>query len=43
MSKGKDGQTLFDRMLSATARGLTSTTSVDWHLKKSKIKKTTLV
>ena len=29
----KDGQTLFHRTLSATARGPTSTTAVDWHLK----------
>ena len=29
----KDGQTLFHRILPATARGLTSTTAVDWHLK----------
>ena len=33
MLGGKDGQTLFHRILPATARGLTSTTSVDWHLK----------
>ena len=33
MSGGKDGQTLFHRILPATARGLTSTTAVDWHLK----------
>ena len=32
MSGGKDGQTLSHRILPATARGLTSTTSVDWHL-----------
>ena len=30
---GKDRQTLFHRILPATARGLTSTTAVDWHLK----------
>ena len=29
----KDGQTLFHRILPATARGLASTTAVDWHLK----------
>ena len=29
----KDGQTLFRETLPATARGLTSTTTVDWHLK----------
>ena len=33
MSGGKDGQTPFHRILPATARGLTSTTAVDWHLK----------
>ena len=33
MSGGKDGQTLFHRILPATTRGLTSTTAVDWHLK----------
>ena len=33
MSRGKDGQTLFHRMLSATAGRLTSTAAVDWHLK----------
>ena len=33
MSGGKDGQTLFHRILPATARGLTSTTAVDWYLK----------
>ena len=33
MSGGKDGQTLFQRILPATARGLTSTTAIDWHLK----------
>ena len=33
MSGGKDRQTLFHRILPATARGLTSTTPVDWHLK----------
>ena len=29
----KDGQTLFHRILPATARGLTSTNAIDWHLK----------
>ena len=29
----KGGQTLFHRIFPATARGLTSTTAVDWHLK----------
>ena len=33
MSGGKDGQTLFHRILPATARGLTSQTTVNWHLK----------
>ena len=33
MSGGKDGQTLFHRILPDTARGLTSTTAGDWHLK----------
>ena len=33
MSRGKDGKTLFHRIFPATARGLTSTTAVDWHLK----------
>ena len=33
MSGGKHGQTLFYRVLSATARGLTSKTAVNWHLK----------
>ena len=34
MAGGKDGQTLFHRILPPTARGLiTSTTAVDWHLK----------
>ena len=33
MSGGKDGQTLFHRILPATARGLTSKTAVNWHLK----------
>ena len=42
MSGGKDGQTLFHRILPATARGLTRTTAVDWH-SKSKIKSAMLV
>ena len=33
MSGGKDGQTLFHRILPATARGLTRTIAVDWHFK----------
>ena len=33
MSGGKDGQTLFHRILAATARGITSATAVVWHLK----------
>ena len=33
MSGGKDEQTLFHRILQATASGLTSTTAVDLHLK----------
>ena len=33
MSGGKDRQTLIHRILPVTARGLTSTTAVDWHLK----------
>ena len=33
MSGGKDGQTLFYRILPATAVGLTSKTAVNWHLK----------
>ena len=33
MTVPKEGQTLFHRILLATAGGLTSTTSVDWHLK----------
>ena len=33
MSGGKDGRTLFHRILPATARRLTSTTAVDWRLK----------
>ena len=38
MSGGKDGQTLFHRILPATVSELTSTTAVDWHL-KAKTKK----
>ena len=38
MSGGKDGQTLIHRVFPAIARGLTSPTAVDWHLKvKNKI------
>ena len=33
MSGGNGGQTLFHRILPATARGLTSETGVNWHLK----------
>ena len=33
MSGGKDGQILFHRILPATARGLTTKTGVNWHLK----------
>ena len=33
MSAGNNRQTLFHTILPATARGLTSTTAVDWHLK----------
>ena len=33
MGGGKDGQTLFHRILPAIARSLTSTNAVDWHLK----------
>ena len=33
MAGRKDGQTLFHRILLATARGLTSTTAIDWCLK----------
>ena len=32
MSGGKDGQTLFLKILSTTAKGLTSTTPLDWYL-----------
>ena len=37
MSTGKDGQTLFHRILSATAMDLTSRTAVNWHLKVEEI------
>ena len=33
MSGGKDGQTLFHRIILATARGLMNKTAVNWHLK----------
>ena len=33
MSGGKDGQTLFHRILPATTIGLTSKTAVKWYLK----------
>ena len=33
MSGGKDRQTLFHGILSATTMGLTSKTTVNWHLK----------
>ena len=33
MLGGKDGQTLFYKILPATAMGLTSKTTVNWHLK----------
>ena len=36
--RGKDGHTLFHKILPAIARGLTTTTEVDWHL-KAKFKK----
>ena len=36
MSGGKDSKTIFHRILPANARGLTSTTAVDWHLKVKK-------
>ena len=32
---GKEGQTLFHGILSATAGGLASTTALDWHLKQA--------
>ena len=33
MTGGKDGQTLFHRILPATAIGLTGKNAVNWHLK----------
>ena len=33
MSRGKDKETLFHRILPATAMGLRSKTAVTWHLK----------
>ena len=33
MSGGKDGQSLFHRILPVTARNLASKTAVNWHLK----------
>ena len=33
MTGQKDGQTLFHRTIPTTAKGLTSTAAVDWHLK----------
>ena len=39
MAGGKDGQTLFHRILLHTAGGLTSTTAVDWHLKVKDIER----
>ena len=33
MTRGKDGQTLFQRILLATTEGPTSKTAADWHLK----------
>ena len=33
MSGGKDGQTLFHRILPVTTMGLASKTAVNWHLK----------
>ena len=33
MAGGKYGQTLFHKILPATAGGLANTTAVDWHLK----------
>ena len=38
MSGGKDGQILFNGILPATTRGLTSKTAVNWHLKVKDIK-----
>ena len=37
MSGGKDGQTLFHRIILATARGLMNKTAVNWHLKFKEI------
>ena len=37
MAEGKDGQTLFHKIFPATAKGLTSTTEVDWHLETKHI------
>ena len=37
MPGDKDGQTLFYRILPATAMGLTSKTAVNWHLKVKNI------
>ena len=37
MSGGKDGQILFHRIFPTTARGLTSKTAVNWHLKVTDI------
>ena len=38
MSGRKDGQTLFHRILPATAMGLTRIAAIDWHLKVKKKK-----
>ena len=38
MSGSKDGQTLFHGILPATARGLASKTTINWHLKVKNIK-----
>ena len=43
MAGGKSGQTLFDRILPATAEALTSTAAVDWHLKAKNIEHVCLV
>ena len=37
MSGSKDKQTLFQGMLTATARGLASKTAINWHLKVKNI------
>ena len=37
MSGSKDGQTLFHGILPATARGLASKTTINWHLKVKNI------